>query len=290
MQLSEAFCQVCFNPKRKLRFRTHSLSICQWCVTELTTSLESPAEIICAARLHMRAKRMSVLTRDLAVLDSERKPAPELSDAEFARIATRAKQQVLETEGVGKFLYRQLVDDAARKSEAFALERQLQASLVASHREKTQAHVQRMSALETRIADVRSNIEAVDRVVEEDFKQFMALRIAPRTTKFRSTRILRAHGLGILQPERTFAQRPEGSEAEEMGRYIRKRDGHVCTICHRVPRGSELHVHHIIPLSSFGTNSERNLATLCYSCHNRQHPEFKVSRMHPTARGRTSEV
>ena len=116
----------------------------------------------------MRDKRMTVLNRDLGILEAERKPAPELSDAEFARIAVRAKQQVLETEGVGKFLYRQLVDDAARKSEAAAIEQQLHASLVASHREKTQAHVLRISALEDRIAEVRSKTEAVDLRVEED--------------------------------------------------------------------------------------------------------------------------
>ena len=233
---------------------------------------------------------MEVLTRNLAVLDTKRESPPELSNTDFAGVTERAKQQVMKTEGIGKFLYRQLVDDTARRFEASSLEQQLQVALVASHRERTQAHLVKMSALDKRLVEARSDIEAVDRMVDDDFASFMSLRITPRITKFRSTRILRAHGLGILQLERTFALRPEGSEAEEMGRYIRKRDRYVCTICHRVPRGSELHVHHIIPLSLFGTNSERNLATLCYSCHNRQHPEFKVARMHHIARGRASEV
>jgi hypothetical protein len=201
--MPSALCQVCFNPKHKPRFQTRSLCICQWCITELKYSLDSPAEIIFAARARLRDKRMTELTNEL----------------------------------------------------------------------------DRLHPSARRVAEVQSNLARVDQIVDDDFKRFMSRRIAEQTTKFKGTRLLRAHELGILQTERVFARRPEGSEADEMGRYIRARDGYLCVICRRVPTGSELHVHHIIPLSNFGTNYERNLATLCYSCHGRQHPDFKVERM-----------
>ena len=46
------------------------------------------------------------------------------------------------------------------------------------------------------------------------------------------------------------------------------RDGRQCQLC---SSKTELHVHHIRPLSRGGTNRYENLITLCRRCHNAQH-------------------
>jgi DNA polymerase III epsilon subunit family exonuclease len=63
-----------------------------------------------------------------------------------------------------------------------------------------------------------------------------------------------------------------------------REDGFLCCICRRSISQSELHVHHIIPLASGGTNNYNNLVTLCYTCHNRQHEGFDVTRFRPIKR------
>lgn len=95
----------------------------------------------------------------------------------------------------------------------------------------------------------------------------------------REARVIRAHHLGLIPFTREVSDRITGEAALALGRSIRVRDHWQCTICIRKPRGSELHVHHIIPLSCFGTNARSNLATVCLACHRKQHPEVFVDRM-----------
>ena len=288
--MSGPLCQICCNPKRKPRFKTASICICQWCVTELVNSLDSPDEILESARRYIREKRKAPLLAKLEVLESVIPIAPEPPAAALDRAATRARQQVLEREGIGQFLYRQVFDSSARDTEAAALTRQLRSAITQGQEERLKAYQNELLELSRKLSSAKTEIADVENEIETDFKKFLGIRLAPRMTKLGTTRILRAYNLGLIQPDKVYAKRPEGSEYEEMARYIRNRDRYVCVICSRLPKGSELHVHHIVPLSFFGTNNEQNLATLCYSCHNRQHPEFEVQRMHSRAHGTRSEV
>lgn len=261
--MSESLCQVCWNPKRKPRFQTRSVRICQWCITELTDSLESPVEVIDAARCHIREKRLSPLLAKLQTLESSSTEKPTFPKTEIERTAVRAKQQILGKEGIGQFFYRQLFDDSAREKEVATLTSQFQNEIELKHRLDLKSYELRLQEIASSIAQTKVEVADVGRLVEADFQKFMDIRLSPKPTKHGTTRLLRAHNLGLIQPDRVYAKRPEGSE---------------------------LHVHHIIPLSFFGTNNEQNLATLCYSCHNRQHPEFKVQRMHSHSNGKRSEV
>ncbi len=49
---------------------------------------------------------------------------------------------------------------------------------------------------------------------------------------------------------------------------IKNRDGNKCVQCDST---NKLEVHHILPLSRGGTNSKRNLITLCEGCHSKRH-------------------
>jgi HNH endonuclease len=51
-------------------------------------------------------------------------------------------------------------------------------------------------------------------------------------------------------------------------------DRFQCQICER--GAIERHVHHIVPLSRFGTNDANNLITLCARCHTKQHPDIEM--------------
>ena len=58
---------------------------------------------------------------------------------------------------------------------------------------------------------------------------------------------------------------------DEIRAEVLERDLQRCTSC-----GDEemLHIHHITPLSSGGTNDIENLITLCGNCHQLEHPHI----------------
>lgn len=63
-------------------------------------------------------------------------------------------------------------------------------------------------------------------------------------------------------------QRGYGNKWEIIRARILKRDRHICQACLRNgrPRPAET-VDHIIPKAHGGTDDDRNLESLCYSCH-----------------------
>ncbi|MCU4752645.1 HNH endonuclease [Halobacteria archaeon AArc-curdl1] len=59
-------------------------------------------------------------------------------------------------------------------------------------------------------------------------------------------------------------------------RNVYKRDDYTCQNCgvKGGPRGNtELHAHHIVPISDGGSHKKTNLKTLCKDCHNAIHNE-----------------
>lgn len=59
---------------------------------------------------------------------------------------------------------------------------------------------------------------------------------------------------------------------------IIKRDGFRCRICGRSPKDYsdlELHVHHARPWAAGGVTEERNLITLCHTCHKGLDPHYE---------------
>ena len=81
--------------------------------------------------------------------------------------------------------------------------------------------------------------------------------------------VLRAYHLGLLSyPD--AATRPDERTWQALAHEIRVEDGMRCNVCGS--KNEAMHVHHIIPLGEGGTNSRRNLVTLCHGCHLAQHP------------------
>lgn len=61
----------------------------------------------------------------------------------------------------------------------------------------------------------------------------------------------------------------------DLSATVKLRDGNRCVCCSSTDR---LQVHHIIPLSKNGTNSQSNLITLCEKCHASRHKDNKYMR------------
>ena len=83
-------------------------------------------------------------------------------------------------------------------------------------------------------------------------------------------KVMRAYSRGIICLNREYLNYPGNWEFK---RYRTKHyDGYACSSCGKGEAdGAKLHVHHIIFRSNSGTNSYRNLVTLCFKCHQKQH-------------------
>lgn len=271
-------CEICGNPKRKLRFQTIRLSICQWCVTELSYSLDSPADVLARARAGFMEKRILEFESKAQVLVSQSIPPPIYPDEELSLAASVALNKVRSTEGFLISAYRTLVDNHGRieqaKVEEATLRRAIHAKftkdleLCANHSEVLN------SSQRTRLEELRFELESG---VEADMVRYLGFRLGTGRTKFKATRLLRANSLGILSTEKSYVRRLESSVVRDTNATIRRQDGSKCVVCQKSGAGIVLHVHHIIPLSQFGTNHENNLATVCFACHCKQHPEIDMS-------------
>lgn len=61
---------------------------------------------------------------------------------------------------------------------------------------------------------------------------------------------------------------------DDRRRKVYQRDGYECQLCHAQGGqvgDTELHAHHVTPISEGGSHDLDNLVTLCKSCHNDQH-------------------
>jgi hypothetical protein len=61
------------------------------------------------------------------------------------------------------------------------------------------------------------------------------------------------------------------SDWSRVRRVVLERDGYQCRNC---GNPDDLHIHHIVPLRSGGTNRWSNLTTLYRDCHSRLHPHM----------------
>lgn len=94
--------------------------------------------------------------------------------------------------------------------------------------------------------------------------------IKPRASKLKATRIGRKTGSTAYKAGQTTRIRRNNAYTDnwfEISAAVKRRDGYCCRKC---GSDEDLEVHHIIPVSKGGTNSQANLITLCHRCHKRQ--------------------
>lgn len=82
----------------------------------------------------------------------------------------------------------------------------------------------------------------------------------------------RANALRLEQQRSERIDALYGPNWPELRRMALQRDGYRCGNCGLT---TNLHVHHIVPLSKGGTNQLNNLRTLCRDCHTLLHPHMQ---------------
>ena len=277
-------CQICFQPKRKVRFQTSRLNICQWCITELCDTELSPNQVITFQRLSFQEQRRKQIEHEIAWQGGRKSPPPLIDIAKLAQVDGLALLEARRHEGFISSLYRSLVDDSLRQAQARDIATSLRDRIIASHHEALGRHTAEQRELESNLSELHLKLLGVVNAAVQDVNEYVAASLSPCPTKSKEARLLRAHALNLINPEREQLERPVDTEYEEIKRSVRREDEFKCVCCGRSFSKIELHVHHIIPLFKFGTNNNRNLVTLCYPCHNKQHPEFQVTRNFPIRR------
>lgn len=280
----QPLCQICCNPKRRIRFHTAPLAICQWCVTELSSSEISPATIVGERRSSATSRHTESTERELAYLRGLRTTPPQLPAAALDAVNAYAEGAVRRDEGIFQSIYRSMVDDTRRREEVANVVARRRDEVLAVHREAIANHALKQQEIDAKIRAAESSVTRIPAIVEQEIQQLLDDAKSDKPTKSKEIRLIRAFLVGLINFERTALARPEPLEYEVQKRKIRARDSYRCVCCLRGFAQGELHVHHVLPLSRCGTNADSNLATLCHPCHNKQHPDFQVTRSFPIKR------
>jgi hypothetical protein len=83
---------------------------------------------------------------------------------------------------------------------------------------------------------------------------------------------------GYVHPKLLPKSAMQRASTPKLRMSIINRDDFKCRICGRSPKDYsdlELHVHHIRPWAAGGVTEERNLITLCHTCHNGLSPHYE---------------
>ncbi|WP_395007933.1 HNH endonuclease [Undibacterium sp.] len=208
-----------------------------------------------------------------------------MEEKNFLQITGIAQIQARNSEGFLSSIYQSFIDGSERQANVSRIAASIRAQMIADHREVTRKHFVEQSEIDVRLTQLRSNLLTVECTAKRDLAQYIIEATFPAPTKLKEDRLLRAHAVGIVNSTRETIERTLETAFEEVKRDVRLQDRYRCVCCSRAFSQTELHVHHIIPLYKFGTNDKRNLVTLCYACHNKQH-DFKVTRSQPIRRSR----
>jgi len=275
-------CQVCFNPNHiPLRFITKDISICKWCITEISKSNLSPNHIIEVKRQSIKSNFELEITKRIQHLKSLQPFLPELPS--FDNAIRLAKQSVLNDESMLQFLYREFIENAERDGEIAIEAKKIYDSQLADYHRKINHYHTQAQTIKSQLSEAKSKMDIVAEKTESSLESYLNEIKKNQQTTNKDIRLLRAYFLNLINNENVTTPRPEGFEYDILKSEIRKRDNNKCVSCSRGYQHGELHVHHIIPLSSSGTNASANLVTLCHPCHNKQH-DFKVTKSYPSRR------
>lgn len=92
--------------------------------------------------------------------------------------------------------------------------------------------------------------------------------VADKSNRTKIFKLIRAHRRGLLHFDRPNRW-GYPNNWPDVARTIRRLDKFACIACRATE--VELHVHHIIYASNFGTHQRTNLVTLCRACHELEH-------------------
>ncbi len=267
---SQMVCQICFQPKRKAKFASSRLTICQWCITEICGTEFSPGQILEADRNRL----ISELDDEIEMLERFRTSSPPNPDQAEVESLEGSMRKIAREAGVFTDAYRALNEKRA--------------AIISRYQFACAEHAMQVRKCESKLSRLQIKKRDISSRAAHNMDQFRAGAFTPTPTKSKEVKLLRAHSLGLVTTAHEQLPRPEPTDEvhEELKRSIRRQDGYRCVCCGHDGSSAELHVHHIIPLYRFGTNDPVNLVTLCLACHRKVHRRdgVTVTRNRPVQR------
>jgi 5-methylcytosine-specific restriction endonuclease McrA len=104
--------------------------------------------------------------------------------------------------------------------------------------------------------------------VEAAYSGWVNRLVADTSNRTKLYKIIRAERRGLLHTDRPYRW-GYPSNWQAVASRIRQLDDYKCVACGATD--CQLHVHHIVYVSNFGTHQQSNLVTLCRSCHEAEH-------------------
>lgn len=241
-------CLVCRSSSRPVKFQSKRVSICQWCVTLLCQSPIDPDQL--KASFFERVDSFAI------GFNRVRDKADFLSDAR-RMLGHPARAGVFES----IFNRSALVK---REAEALALADKMHAEHATTREELKR---QTRDRLAKRVLARDSQMKVLTGSLGGSFK---SEDLVPATM----VKYVNAIDLQLLSGS-SKATRPDQQDWENLRQEVLAQDSYRCRLCNAYP--NEKHIHHIIPLSKFGSNHPNNLITLCHKCHSSVHPDIEVT-------------
>lgn len=263
-------CNICFNGSRKTKYVTENIIICQWCVTRLKDKPVNPDIIVSQLReiveRHIDAPP-SEPDKQIIIQRAENEVASKKSSFQnFLNCFFVSQKRKDEINDVYNTLLNEAShnynDKLSKYDKEFMINELLEKMVVNNHIPQVvqevylKKHSFSSRYYNNKIRVLKDDLTPIDR----DYLKY-----------------IRAYRSNLIAGESKVPRLLE-QDSRKLRSVVLVRDNYACKICGKNGRDEELHVHHIIPLSAYGTNEIANLVTLCYSCHNKQHPGFKVTR------------
>lgn len=283
-------CDICLSFGRTTRIRTKKIKICQNCITEISNKVEITPDVL---YLQIKTNIEEYYDYSEPFAPVQIKPIqPQIKD-----YREQATHRIKNKESLAQSLLRMFFDDSQRQIEISHEQKKLYREAIKLHKERlTNYHTiednhkrkleeyyrKKTSVINKQLHESISTIMKYP-LEKDDFFPYSHLNKAEQ-------KIIRATQHQLIDKHGDVHQRPALEDSQITRSIILNRDNHTCSDCHISDQHIEYHVHHIIPLEKGGTNHHNNLATLCYSCHNRQHKGFRVTRTKPIRRPRTGGV
>lgn len=241
-------CRICRSTSRPVKYKTPQARICQWCVTFLSEQPVSPAETI---------------EKFNAIIDSyvEKQCQPKAHEYYVYQSKLKLGYQK-------KYSFIESIFNKKRINKE--KEEILNLALKLLEDDKRLLENKRKEMREKAVASALARSDQPKKSTR-GYRGWLKIEdlVSPKLVKY-----MNAINLGILSGTEK-ATRPSPEEWEDLRKIVLDRDGHRCKVCNERPK--ERHVHHIIPISNYGSNHLNNLITLCYSCHNKAHPDITVT-------------
>lgn len=252
--------------------------MCQWCITYIKKSFQ-PIEDILDNKFDaiVREAHQRLSTGDLS---EKNRPLPPAS-IDCDDLLHKAEHAVKKNEGFFSSVYRLLIGDEQRKKEISAKYKEL----YDSHQKKYDHYREKYENEISKFLQERDLYKKnINQLIRDRYIEWVNEILTSKSLDVKQVKLLRAYFYGLINGSDKIIERISVEEMRLIRESIIEEDNYSCTVCGKSIVGEERHIHHIIPLSKHGTNDPRNLATLCYKCHNDQHKTRKVTRSLPRKR------